>query len=130
MFGIGKKKESAQAASECCCNAQDDRTREAACCCGPEESASAEQKAGGGCTVKILGSGCKNCHALYENTKAAVAAMGKSDSIAVEYVTDMPAIMAYGVMSMPALVCCEKVISAGRVLRPGEIRKLLEESGC
>ena len=130
MFGIGKKKEETQTASGCCCNTQANQAQKATCCCGSDESNPSGTKAESGCVVKILGSGCKNCHALYENTKAAVAAMGRKDSIAIEYVTDMPTIMGYGVMSMPALVCCEKVVSMGKVLKPVEVQKLLEASGC
>lgn len=43
----------------------------------------------------------------------------------VEYVTDMEKIMSYGVMSMPALVVNEKVVSVGKVLKPQGIKKLL-----
>lgn len=43
----------------------------------------------------------------------------------VEYITDMEKIMAYGIMSMPGLVINEKVVSAGKVLKPSEIIKLL-----
>ena len=43
----------------------------------------------------------------------------------VEYITDMEKVMSYGVMSMPALVVNEKVVSAGRVLKASEIEKLL-----
>jgi hypothetical protein len=32
-----------------------------------------------------------------------------------------------GVMSMPALVICEKIASVGRVLRPAEIQDLIEK---
>jgi len=34
--------------------------------------------------------------------------------------------MAYGVMSTPALVIDEKVVSVGKVLKPKEIGKILE----
>ena len=43
----------------------------------------------------------------------------------VEYITDMEKVMSYGVMSMPALVVNEKVVSAGKVLKASEIEKLL-----
>lgn len=46
-------------------------------------------------------------------------------SIEVEYVTDMQKIMEYGVMSMPALVVNEKVMSMGKVLKSADIEKLL-----
>ena len=78
-------------------------------------------------TVKVLGSGCKSCHALLENTQEAVKAMGKENDIRVEYVTDMEKIMQYGVMSMPALVICEKIASVGKVLKPDEVCTLIEK---
>ena len=56
--------------------------------------------------------------------------MGKSDSIRIEYITDMPTVMGYGVMSMPALVLNEKVVSMGQVLKPAEVQRILENSGC
>lgn len=46
-------------------------------------------------------------------------------NIEVEYITDMEKVMAYGVMSMPALVVNEKVVSMGKVLKPSDIEKLL-----
>lgn len=46
-----------------------------------------------------------------------------------EYVTDMQKIMEYGVMSMPALVVNEKVVSIGKVLKSADIEKLLHKSG-
>lgn len=74
--------------------------------------------------IKILGSGCKNCVALFENTKAALAEAG-IDAEVVK-VTDIQDIMVYGVMSTPALVIDEKVVSYGKVLKPREIVKILE----
>ena len=79
------------------------------------------------CCIKVLGSGCKNCHALLENTKAALNNMGLS--IQPEYVTDMEKIMAYGVMSMPALVVNEKVVSMGKVLKAADVEKLIHKLG-
>ena len=46
-----------------------------------------------------------------------------------EYITDMPLVMQYGVMSMPALVVNEKVVSKGRVLKAADVEKLLRELG-
>ena len=76
------------------------------------------------CCVKVLGAGCKSCHELYENTQAAVKAAGLE--LEVEYVTDMEKIMAYGVMSMPAIVVNETVVSSGKVLKTAEVEKLLK----
>ena len=127
MFGIGRKKEETQATS-CCCNQPDQGN--AQCGCNMVDQADCECAANAGNTVKILGSGCRSCHALLENTQAAVQAMGKTDSIRIEYVTDMPTVMRYGVMQMPALVLNGKVISMGKVLSPAEVRRMLESSWC
>ena len=48
-----------------------------------------------------------------------------SGSIEVEYITDMAKVTEYGVMSMPAIVVNEKVVSAGKVLSEKEITKIL-----
>lgn len=75
--------------------------------------------------IKILGSGCKNCITLKENTEAAVKETGVEAEIVK--VTDFKDIMAYSVMSTPALVVDEKVVSFGKVLKPAEIVKILEK---
>lgn len=76
-------------------------------------------------SIKVLGSGCKSCHQLYENTKEAVKNAGLS--VEVDYITDLEKIMEYGVMSMPGLVVNEKVVSMGKVLKTSEVEKLLGE---
>ncbi|MBU5677012.1 TM0996/MTH895 family glutaredoxin-like protein [Alkaliphilus sp. MSJ-5] len=75
--------------------------------------------------IKILGSGCRNCVTLKENTDKALKEVGvDAEVIKVE---DFKDIMAYGVMSTPALVIDEKVVSFGKVLKPKEIIKILEK---
>lgn len=78
-------------------------------------------------SVKVLGPGCKNCHALLESTQAALKEIGSA--VAVEYVTDMAIVANYGVMSTPALVVNEQVVSSGRVLKAGDVVKLLHKLG-
>ena len=73
--------------------------------------------------IKVLGAGCKSCEALLNSTKEAVASKGIDTE--VEYITDMEKIMSYGVMSMPALMIDDKVVSAGKVLKAKEVEKLL-----
>ena len=75
-------------------------------------------------SIKVLGSGCKACHQLYDNTVKAVEGMG----IEVEYVTDLQKIMEYGAMSMPALVINEKLVSSGKVLKPTELLALIKNT--
>ncbi len=76
--------------------------------------------------IKILGSGCQNCVALTENTKAAIKKMGIEAEIIK--VTDFKDIMTYGVMSTPALVIDEKVVSFGKVLKPKDIENILAKA--
>ena len=72
--------------------------------------------------IKILGSGCRNCVALKENTEKALKETGMEAEIVK--VTDFKDIMEYGVMSTPALVIDEKVVSFGKVLKPKEIANI------
>lgn len=73
--------------------------------------------------IKILGSGCKKCMTLTENTKEALEALGREAQIIK--VTDFVEIAAFGVMSTPALIIDETVVSVGKVLKPGEIAKII-----
>lgn len=76
-------------------------------------------------TVLILGSGCKSCNQLEENTKIALGRLGRSTEVG--HVTDFAQIGAYGVMSTPALVADGKVLAYGKVLKPEEIMELLQK---
>ncbi|HHS94342.1 MAG TPA: thioredoxin family protein [Rhodobacterales bacterium] len=64
-------------------------------------------------TFKVLGTGCKNCN----NTAALIEEKAKAAGVevAVEKVTDMAQIMAYGVMSTPGVVMDEQLVHAGGV---------------
>lgn len=75
--------------------------------------------------IKILGSGCKNCVSLKENTEAALKETGMEAE--VTKVEDLKDIVAYGVMRTPALVIDEKVVSFGKVLKPEDIVKILQD---
>jgi small redox-active disulfide protein 2 len=114
FFNFGKKKETKVPAS--CCSSTENKVEETtSCCCGkPVE---------GVCCVKVLGVGCKNCRATLEAAKEAIKNIGLN--IEVEYVTEMEEIMGYGVMSMPALVVNEQIVSMGKVLKTSEVEKLI-----
>jgi small redox-active disulfide protein 2 len=73
--------------------------------------------------IKVLGSGCPSCIKLEKHTKIAVEQLELDATI--EKVTDMKDIMSYNVMSTPALVIDGKVVSAGKVLSPKDIIKLI-----
>ena len=63
--------------------------------------------------IKVLGPGCANCQKLEGLVKQAVDQLGIGAEVV--HVTDMKEIMAYGVMSTPALVIDEELKLAGRV---------------
>ena len=113
IFGFGKK--NVEKTASCCCscssNVEEQPVNE---CCGQEVK--------GICCIKVLGAGCKACHEQYDYAKEAVNKLGLS--VEVEYVTDMAKVMEYGVMSMPAIVVNEKVVSFGKVLSEKEVTKI------
>ena len=74
--------------------------------------------------IKILGTGCKKCVTLTENTQAALANLGREAEVVK--VTDITEIAAMGVMSTPALAIDNQVVSMGKVLSPSEVEALLK----
>lgn len=127
LFNFGKRKEentsccSAPILKEpsCACNSGAPVTESVSCCCGNGECSIR--------SMKVLGAGCKTCHAQYENCQAAVKELGMK--LEVEYVTDMEKVMAYGIMSMPGIVVNEKVVSAGKLLKVNDVIILLKKLG-
>lgn len=115
LFGFGKKKEEEKKMS-CCCGTGEAETTFVNTAVNGEIS-----------SIKVLGAGCKSCHDQYQNVINAVVEMGIATN--VEYITDMEKIMSYGVMSMPAIVVNEKVVSMGKVLKTTDVMKLLRKSG-
>jgi small redox-active disulfide protein 2 len=73
--------------------------------------------------LQILGTGCPKCQKLTEHTEAAAKELGLQYEL--EKVKDIAQIMAFGVMTTPALAVDGVVKSSGKVLSPAEIKKLL-----
>ena len=73
--------------------------------------------------LQILGTGCAKCNELAVRTQAAATALGLQ--YGMEKVSDLKAIMGFGVMRTPALVVDGAVKVAGRVPSVDEIRELL-----
>lgn len=111
IFGLGKKK--------------DETTKTACCCNGSCEVKEPEKVSGNIKNIKVLGAGCASCHKQYENVKEAVSNIGLN--VEIEYITDMEKVMTYGVMSMPAIVVNDKVVSMGKVLKVSELESLLKK---
>jgi len=63
--------------------------------------------------IKVLGTGCRNCETTAKLIEAAAAAQGVA--IELEKVTDMAAILGYGVMSTPGVVIDGRLVHAGGV---------------
>lgn len=74
--------------------------------------------------IKILGSGCTNCKNLEINTRTALERLGLT--IDIDKVTDPAEIVAWGVMSTPALVVDDEVVLSGRVPSPDQIAQLIQ----
>lgn len=73
--------------------------------------------------IKVLGSGCPKCKKLEANVMEALNNSGKTAT--VEHVTEYQDIMKYNIMSTPGLVIDEKIVSAGKILKPKAIEELL-----
>jgi small redox-active disulfide protein 2 len=69
--------------------------------------------------IKILGSGCAKCQRLEQLTREAAAELGIEAQF--DHVREMDKIMAYPVMTTPALVIDEEVKVSGRMPSKGEI---------
>ena len=73
--------------------------------------------------IEILGMGCPKCKQLYANVQEALKKIGKEAQVVK--VEDVAKITEYAVMTTPALVIDGEVKSAGKVLSPDDIQKLL-----
>lgn len=76
--------------------------------------------------IKVLGSGCANC----KRTKSIVQQVIDELSLEaqLEEVTDLAAIMGYGVMATPAIVIDEKVVGSGGVPNHDQVVNLLRQA--
>lgn len=70
-------------------------------------------------SIKVLGTGCPNCRKVEAIAREVTAELGVEAR--VEKVTDIRAIMGYGIMSTPGLVVEDRVVSAGRIPSKAEV---------
>ena len=73
--------------------------------------------------IQILGTGCPKCQKLAQHAEAAAKELGVTYEL--EKITDLQRIMAFGVMTTPALVVDGVVKVVGKVPTPEEIKPLL-----
>lgn len=112
LFGKKNKKEETSA---CCCGGN----------CNAESMTKAEQAKKEGARVKILGSVCIKCNQLETATKTALEQLNMDT--AIDHIIDFAQIVAYGVMTTPALVIDGKVVSYGKVLKVDDVVKILQK---
>lgn len=77
-------------------------------------------------TIKVLGSGCGNCKTTFRLIDEVARAMGVE--ISLEKVEALSEIMAYGVMSTPAVVLDGQVVHAGGIPSAEAIASWLEHT--
>ena len=75
--------------------------------------------------IKILGKGCPKCERLEKLAREAATELGVEATF--DHVRDMDAIMAYDILSTPALVIDEEVMCSGRLPRKQEVVGWLQE---
>ena len=77
--------------------------------------------------IEILGTGCKRCDQLYENTLSAVSKVDPSSEIKVEKIGDVHYFTKMGVFMTPGLLIDGQVISTAKVPSANEIMKMIVE---
>jgi small redox-active disulfide protein 2 len=73
--------------------------------------------------ILVLGPGCPNCQTLYERTQRAAQELGLE--CAISKVTDINAIVGFGVMSTPALIVDGTIKVQGRVPTLAQLKEML-----
>ena len=74
--------------------------------------------------IKILGTGCPKCEKIEKNLEKVLKDLDLSAS--VESIGELKEIVKYGVMTTPALVVDEKVVSVGKTLSVKDLKKILK----
>jgi len=75
--------------------------------------------------IQVLGSGCKNCETTAKLIQIAADEAGVK--IELEKVTDIAQIMRHGIMSTPGVIVDGKVVHAGGLPGPDQVRKWVSE---
>ena len=75
-------------------------------------------------SILVLGPGCANCRKLAANAEEAARELGIE--VEIRKVTDINEIVALGVVKTPGLAVDGRLVSTGKVLSAGEIKKLLQ----
>jgi small redox-active disulfide protein 2 len=76
--------------------------------------------------VQVLGTGCSKCGFLFKNAQAAAGERQAGD--VVEKVDDIMQVLEFNPSALPALAIDGKIVTAGTLPSPTEIKQLIEQS--
>ncbi|EGV51550.1 thiol-disulfide isomerase and thioredoxin [endosymbiont of Riftia pachyptila (vent Ph05)] len=76
-------------------------------------------------SIKVLGSGCRNCETTTKLIRIAAEQAGVE--VELEKVTDLVQIMSYGVISTPGVVVDGKLVHVGGLPSPNQVRQWVSE---
>lgn len=77
--------------------------------------------------IKVLGTGCSKCNELMSLTAKAVNELGLD--VEIEKVSDVNEIVAYGIMTIPALLINGKVVVRGNVPKLNDLKEIIKKDG-
>jgi len=116
-----------------CCTPKDsqDKQSKSSCCDTDDKEPCCSEKPSAACcsssdviSIKVLGTGCKNCETTTQLIQTTADEMGVN--IKLEKVEDIADIAGYGVMSTPGVVLNDKVVFSGSVPSKQQVKEMLE----
>jgi small redox-active disulfide protein 2 len=113
----------ASVSEQSCCAPSEAAPTGESCCSGAQPLVGLSGRGSRKMKIQVLGTGCTKCKQLTANAERAVAELGLAAT--VEKVEDLREIMAFGVMTTPALLVDGVVKAAGKVLSPEAVKELL-----
>jgi small redox-active disulfide protein 2 len=79
-----------------------------------------------GLTIRVLGQGCANCHALSQKIMEVLSELNLAADF--EHITDIKEIARYGILQNPALVINGHVMSRGTVPNKAQLSEWLKKA--
>ena len=76
--------------------------------------------------IKIIGTGCKDCNKLYENTKEALKELLLED-VQITKVEDLVEMVKLGVMTVPSMLIDGKLVISGQVASKDKIKEVINK---
>ncbi len=80
--------------------------------------------------IEVLGTGCRRCEQLYENTVSAVSELDPAAGIRIDKINDVNYFTKMGVFMPPGLIIDGDVKFAGKVPSVDDLVKLIGEAAA